>query len=138
MVILSIRGFGAYNGNFSYAWVRMVRMFMGAGVNLTLQVPMAGPDLVVFSEDSALDTVVRLKGSATGGNLRKMNFLHHVLLREAAVHAVSWSWPTVMAPAVAPAVAPAGTPAPAPTMTLRPVRRGPVATSSVVVGGLFR
>lgn len=129
MLISSISGFGR---TFSYKWVRIARLLMNAGANASLEVEMALPNMVVFNRDSCLQLLVRRKKRMTGENLRKMGFMHHVLLREEAVHAVSWSWPSGAAAPTKP-----GSPA-APTMKLRRARRDPAAASSVLLGGLLR
>ncbi|CAM9735536.1 unnamed protein product [Ectocarpus sp. 6 AP-2014] len=107
MLVVSIRGFGGHHGTFSYNYVRIVRLLMDSGADIHRRVRGVTPNFVELCHESALDAVVKLKAPMTGGNLRKMEFLHHALLREEAVHAVSWLWPPETSPALAPAAVPA-------------------------------
>lgn len=135
MIILMIRDFGGPNPRFSYDCVRIIRLIIDAGVDISLRVRMATPNHRVFCEESCLDAVMKLKRLHTGGDLRKMDFLHSMLLREKAVHALSWLWPTsVVAHAVPGTPTVPATNAKKARATLK-WKRG---SGRVVLRGLFR
>ena len=137
MVKLCIASFGGTEGAYSYACVRMARLLADAGADLSRPIPLTPPN-----EESCLETMVRLKAQeTTSENFRKMQFLHHVLLRrEGGVRSASWLWPAMPVAPAAPAD-PATSAEPAPsaphTMAVRRAR-GPAVTSRSVLGGMFR
>ena len=132
MVITSIRGFGGPHGTFSYKYVRIIRLLVDAGADVSLQVSFAGPSMAVVAEESALDAMAKLKVGKTGEQLRKMDFLHRLLLRGEAGRAESWLWPA------GPPAAPAKHVVSAlHTMAVRRVG-GQAATSRVVLRAVFR
>ena len=138
LVKLCVCGFGGARGTYSYKYVQVVRLLMHSGADVSCKVPFTTPSLAVMCEDSCLDAIVKLKAGKSGENLRKLDFLHHVLLRgEGGVHAASWLWPAESAAPVGP-VAPVVPAAPAPRKMAVRCARGPAANSRVVLGGLFR